>query len=135
MEQQEPRYLYTVREARELIPQLRPLISAMQLEQARMQKEIAQLNELTPAMQQNGYAVQAAEHEKLILELGESIREKLDQFEHLGIDVKDIANGIIDFPSEREGRIVYLCWQIDEETVSHWHEVEDGFRGRKPLEE
>jgi hypothetical protein len=135
MDQQEHRYLYTVPEARELVAHLRPLIAAMQLEQKRMQEELSLLNELTPAMQQNGYAAQAAEHEKVILELGESIREKLDQFEHLGIEVKDIAHGIIDFPSERDGRIVYLCWQVDEETVSHWHEINDGFQGRQPLDE
>lgn len=131
----EPDYLYSVSEARELIPELRALITAMQLEQKRMQDEISCLNELTPAMQQNGFAARAAKHEELILELGESIREKLDQFELMGIDVKDIEHGIIDFPSERDGRVVYLCWQVDEETVAYWHEIEDGFQGRKPLGE
>jgi hypothetical protein len=134
-ERWEPDYLYSVSEARELVPQLRPLIAAMQLEQSRMQDEISRLNELTPAMQQNGYAAQAAHHEELILELGESIREKLDHFELMGIDVKDIENGVIDFPSERDGRVVYLCWQVDEETIGYWHEIDDGYRGRQPLDE
>jgi hypothetical protein len=128
-------YLYTVDEARALIPRLRPLLAALQVERQRMQEEIRKLNELTPAMQQNGHAIEAAEREAMILELGESVREKLDQFEELGIDVKDIERGVIDFPSEREGRIVYLCWQIDEETVSHWHELDHGYRGRRPLDE
>lgn len=135
MEQFEPDYLYTVQEARALIDELRPLVAAMQLEQVRMQEEISRLNELTPAMRQNGYAGRAALHERLILDLGESIREKLDQFELLGIDVKDIEHGVIDFPSERDGRIVYLCWQVEEETITHWHEVDDGYRGRQPLGE
>ena len=135
MNQFEPDYLYTVQEARELIPELRPLLEALQLEQRRMQREIERLNDLTPAMQQNGYAAQAAEHERLILELGESIREKLDQFELMGIEVKDIESGVIDFPSERDGRVVLLCWKVDEETVTHWHEIDDGYRGRQPLDE
>lgn len=135
MEQQEPRYTYTVEEARALIPQLRSLVAAMQVEHRRMQEEIERLNDLTPAMQQNGHAMEAAEREEMILQLGESMREKLDQLEDLGIDVKDIESGVIDFPSEHEGRIVYLCWQIDEETVTHWHEVDDGYRGRQPLDE
>ena len=135
MNQFEPDYLYTVQEARELIPELRPLLEALQLEQRRMQQEIERLNDLTPAMQQNGYAAKAAEHERLILELGESIREKLDQFELMGIDVKDIESGVIDFPSERDGRVVLLCWKVDEETVTHWHEIDDGYRGRQPLDE
>ncbi len=135
MNQFEPDYLYTVQEARELIPELRPLLEALQLEQRRMQQEIERLNDLTPAMQQNGYAAKAAEHERLILELGESIREKLDQFELMGIEVKDIESGVIDFPSERDGRVVLLCWKVDEETVTHWHEIDDGYRGRQPLDE
>jgi hypothetical protein len=135
MHQDEPAFLYTVQQARELISELRPLLAAMQLEQQRLQHEVERLNELTPAMQQNGYAERAASHEKMILELGESLREKLDQFDMMGIDVKDIDHGIIDFPSERDGRIVYLCWQIDEETVGYWHEVNEGFQGRQPLEE
>ena len=135
MNQFEPDYLYTVQEARELIPELRPLLELLQLEQRRMQQEIERLNDLTPAMQQNGYAAKAAEHERLILELGESIREKLDQFELMGIEVKDIESGVIDFPSERDGRVVLLCWKVDEETVTHWHEIDDGYRGRQPLDE
>lgn len=131
----EPDYLYTVQEARELVPELRPLIAAMQLEQRRMQDELARLHELTPAMQQNGYAARAADHERLIIELGESIREKLDQLELMGIDVKDIERGVIDFPSERDGRIVYLCWHVDEETITHWHEIDDGYQGRQRLDE
>jgi hypothetical protein len=135
MEQEWPRQTYTVEEARELVPRLRSLMAAVQVEQIRLQEEISQLNELSPAMQMNGYAAQTAKHEAMILELGKSIREKLDQFEELGIDVKDIENGIVDFPSERDGRIIFLCWQVDEETVMYWHEVEDGFRGRQLLDE
>lgn len=135
MDRDEPAFLYTVQQARDLIPELRPLIAAMQLEQRRLHDEVEHLNELTPAMQQNGEATRAAKHERMILELGESLREKLDQFDLMGIDVKDIQSGIIDFPSERDGRVVYLCWQLDEETVGYWHEVHEGYQGRQPLDE
>jgi hypothetical protein len=127
--------LYTVEEARELVPRLRPLLAAMQVEQRRLQDEVRKLNALTPRMKQNGHAEEAWEIEMLILELGESLRAKLREFEELGVQVKDIANGVVDFPSLREGRVVYLCWQIDEETVTHWHELDAGFVGRRPLEE
>jgi hypothetical protein len=135
MDHDEPAFLYTVQQARDLIPELRPLIAAMQLEQRRLRNEVESLNELTPTMRQNGSAARAAKHERMILELGESLREKLDQFDMMGIDVKDIESGIIDFPSERDGRVVYLCWQLDEETVGYWHEVQDGYQGRQLLEE
>ncbi|TVR68859.1 MAG: DUF2203 family protein [Sphaerobacteraceae bacterium] len=135
MDHDEPAFLYTVQQARDLIPELRPLIAAMQLERRRLQDEVDRLNDLTPAMQQNGHAVRAANHERMILEFSESLREKLDQFDMMGIDVKDIEHGIIDFPSERDGRVVYLCWHVEEETVSYWHEVHEGYQGRQPLDE
>lgn len=52
----------------------------------------------------------------------------------LGIQLKDYARGLIDFPSIREGRIVLLCWQLGEnERIEWWHEQDGGFAGRKPL--
>ena len=135
MNQYEPAYLYTLQEARDLVPELRPLLAAMQTEHNLMREEMNQLNELTPAMQQNGYAPRAARHEQRILELGESLREKLDQFELMGIEVKDMEHGVIDFPSEQFGRIVFLCWHLDEETITHWHDIDAGFAGRQPLDE
>lgn len=51
-----------------------------------------------------------------------------------GIQIKDYARGLIDFPSLRDGRIVLLCWQLDEsETIEWWHETEAGFAGRRLL--
>lgn len=51
-----------------------------------------------------------------------------------GIEIKDIGRGLIDFPSLRNGRIVYLCWQLGEPLeIEFWHEQDGGFAGRKPL--
>ena len=44
-----------------------------------------------------------------------------------------ISSGLVDFPSLRAGRMVYLCWRVDEETITHWHESDEGFAGRQPL--
>lgn len=51
----------------------------------------------------------------------------------LGVEVKNLETGLLDFPGEREGRIVYYCWQRGESTVSHWHELDAGFAGRQSL--
>ena len=51
-----------------------------------------------------------------------------------GIEIKDLGRGLIDFPSLRNGRIVYLCWQLGEGCeIEYWHEQDGGFAGRKPL--
>lgn len=56
--------------------------------------------------------------------------------EHLAaqnIVLRDPETGLIDFPGERDGRAVFLCWRLGEDRVEHWHEVESGYLGRKPL--
>ena len=51
----------------------------------------------------------------------------------LGVALKDIEQGLIDFPTERDGRIVYLCWRQGEDEIRFWHELDTGFAGRRPL--
>jgi hypothetical protein len=56
------------------------------------------------------------------------------ELEALGIQVKDYARGLIDFPSLRDGRVVLLCWQMGEgDQIEWWHDLETGFAGRQPL--
>jgi hypothetical protein len=53
--------------------------------------------------------------------------------QELGAVVKDLDLGLVDFPALRDGQEVLLCWQVGEEDVAHWHGLEDGFAGRRPL--
>jgi hypothetical protein len=55
------------------------------------------------------------------------------QLERLDIVVRDLERGLIDFPAVIDGREVYLCWLLDEPSVTHWHGIEAGFAGRRPL--
>jgi hypothetical protein len=56
-----------------------------------------------------------------------------EQLERLDIVVRDLERGLIDFPAVIDGREVYLCWLLDEPSVTHWHAIEAGFAGRQPL--
>jgi hypothetical protein len=56
-----------------------------------------------------------------------------DQLEELDVVVRDLEAGLIDFPSLLAGEEIYLCWRLDEATVGHWHAVESGYGGRRPL--
>jgi hypothetical protein len=51
-----------------------------------------------------------------------------------GIQVKDLDRGLVDFPHLRDGQEVFLCWQLGEDTISYWHEIEAGYAGRRLLE-
>ena len=57
----------------------------------------------------------------------------LERLELLDIVVRDLERGLVDFPAVIDGREVYLCWLLDEPAVRHWHGVESGFAGRRPL--
>jgi hypothetical protein len=56
-----------------------------------------------------------------------------ERLERLDIVVRDLERGLVDFPAVIDGREVYLCWLLDEPQVTHWHAVESGFAGRRPL--
>jgi hypothetical protein len=67
-------------------------------------------------------------HESIAVALG------FDRLERLEIVVRDLERGLVDFPALRDGDEIYLCWLLDEPAVGHWHGVESGFAGRRPLE-
>ena len=56
-----------------------------------------------------------------------------ETLERLDLVVRDLERGLVDFPAVIDGREVYLCWRLDEPSVGHWHGVEAGFAGRRPL--
>lgn len=58
----------------------------------------------------------------------------MEELEELGVECKSLETGLFDFPADREGRVVYLCWRHGERAVTHWHEVDAGFAGRQPLD-
>ena len=76
-------------------------------------------------------ARQRAEADKLIQELKDSVAE----IDATGVQVKDLDMGLLDFPCKLDGRTILLCWRIGEEKISHWHEANEGFAGRKRIDE
>ena len=65
----------------------------------------------------------------------EALRTALGGLEEMGVLVKDLDTGLLDFPALHKGREVYLCWKAGEDDISHWHGVQEGFAGRKPIDE
>ena len=62
-----------------------------------------------------------------------ALARAVDDIVELGVEVKDLDEGLVDFPARREGEDVLLCWRLGEDEVGFWHSLEDGFAGRKPL--
>jgi len=123
------RRLFTLAEANALLPGLRPLLEEMA---AARQKIVEAEPELWPIIEKalgNGGGKKAG----AMLVHFEAVQRNLQAITDLGVEIKDIATGLIDFPSDRDGRIVYLCWRLGEDDIAFWHDLDAGFAGRQSL--
>jgi hypothetical protein len=125
--------LFTVNEANELLPALRPLVEQI-LENIRRLKNASetvirreQLDPEAPDLMER--LRQDADIARLISEL----QVFVDQINSHGCVCKGVEQGLIDFPCVLGSDVVFLCWQLGEPQVGYWHRIEDGFAGRKPL--
>lgn len=67
------------------------------------------------------------------LEASGQFQRRVRELVDLGIQVKDLDRGLVDFPHLRDGQEVFLCWELGDDTISYWHELDAGFEGRKLL--
>lgn len=123
--------LYTVAEANAILPHVRSLVQKM----LTARTNVLHLQpELWPAVQAavfNGGSKTVSEASRQII----AIQEAIAALQRLNILVKDINTGLIDFPAERDGQLVLLCWQYDEPSVQFWHDVDSGFAGRQRIDD
>jgi hypothetical protein len=126
-------------EAEELLPAIEQF-----LEEARKQKQALDgitadiSNASLRIMMLGGSLPPFAElnHKKAQREkISEQLSRTVDEIQQTGCVVKDLDTGLVDFPSLRQGEKVYLCWKLGEERIGYWHGIEEGFAGRKPLDD
>ncbi len=65
----------------------------------------------------------------------QQVRDALAEIDATGVQVKDLDIGLLDFPCLVEDRVILLCWKLGETKIAHWHGLEEGYRGRKPIDE
>ena len=123
--------LFTIEEANSLLPSVRTIVTSIQKSHRRVASFNAKARHAAEGAESGGGGMPEGEtYARLLVDLS-THTEKL---ESLGIQIKDYRQGLIDFPSMREGRVVLLCWKADEgDQVEWWHDVEAGFAGRQPL--
>ena len=128
-----PEKLFTLEEANAALPRLRILMERLQRSALRLHEELRGL----AAESETDLA--AVSTEELLRQrpaaraLAEELESVVDEIQTGNVVLKDIQLGLIDFPSERDGEVVYLCWQFGEPEVAFWHRIEDGFAGRQVL--
>jgi len=120
---------FTREEANALLPQLKQLLR--QLRDAKDELTDAEAHEvLSEAAAGNGGGSEGHQVGVAFLE----VRRLLEAIEESGIVLRDIDRGLVDFPAVMDGREVYLCWELGEDDVGYWHDLESGYRGREPLD-
>jgi hypothetical protein len=62
-------------------------------------------------------------------------KDAIAEIDSIGVQVKDLSIGLLDFPCEVEGQKILLCWKLGEKSITHWHGVAEGFAGRKPIDQ
>lgn len=128
---------YTVEEANRELPRVRPIVA-----------QIAELSALRPDLEEqlkmaeysagkpgaNGEARERAQQASdAVRGAEEELLKAVLSLNSMGIQLKGPLEGLIDFPSYRDGELIELCWKLGEERVEHWHHVGEGFAGRKRL--
>lgn len=127
---------FTPEEANALLPQLRPLLTAIQAHKAevdRLNEEVRRVQRLVRGNGGNLSEKEVEEKHTRLREEADALQRAIGAVHALGCQVKDLNTGLVDFPSRRGGEIILLCWRVDELAVAHWHDLESGFRGRWPL--
>jgi hypothetical protein len=128
---------YTRAEAEALLPRIGGMLRELQL----LRDELADQEELYTTLRtrvlSNGHNMQGnAQRIKMaIATTTAQITQRIHAIAELGVILKDLEAGLVDFPAQRNGREVYLCWRLGEDHIGWWHEVDSGFASRQPLED
>jgi hypothetical protein len=130
---------FTLDEAQSLLPVLESLLKraiegkqSAELVENRLQ-ELSRRIYLSGGMRVDvaGIARDRAEMEQHL----KQVRETIAEIDAIGVQVKDLDTGLLDFPFRLDDEVVLLCWRMGETAIEHWHTVESGFQGRQPVDE
>jgi hypothetical protein len=128
---------FTLREAQSMLPILESLLRKSIESKELIEKIDLEFNELSERIFLNGgmlvdvraCAARKAQREKAI----QAAKDTLSEINAIGVQVKDLDIGLLDFPCKVNGEIILLCWKMGEPTISHWHSTEEGYSGRRPI--
>ena len=127
---------FTLEEANAAVTELRPVVERMVQHGRKLADAQREQRELVTRIAGNGGDMQPSD----LRELSQTIQQEADaiavcaqEIDAAGAQIKSLEEGLLDFPSRREGQEVLLCWKLGEDEIRYWHGVDEGFAGRKPL--
>jgi len=125
-----PQRRYSVEQANAAIPFVQERIDALRAAREGLNDE-----EARAALQEASGANGGGQPGRMVSEAFLAMRSALHELQEMGVILRDLDRGLADFPSVRDGKEVFLCWEEGEDEVSHWHEPDTGFDGRRPLDD
>ena len=129
---------FTLSEAQTLLPVLESLLRKAQTAGRRAAEFEVELDQLRQRIfLLGGVHVDVATTARLRAERDKSLQDTKDalaEIDSIGVQVKDLEKGLLDFPCMLDGQTVLLCWKLGEKEIGYWHSIQDGFAGRKPLD-
>ena len=120
---------FTLEEANACLPQVAELLEELITVRGQLAKQSAEIETVLGQSSGNGGSKTASEYAMLI----ERLRAAQVLVANLGCEIKDLDQGLVDFPSYRDGVLVYLCWKRGEPRIEYWHTLDGGFAGRTRL--
>jgi hypothetical protein len=128
---------FTRAEAEALLPRLDPILRELRDLRAQLQEAEEHVESLQLKMRGNGHTQQGelTHLRTSVATLVAEIERRMKRINAWGVLVKDLEMGLVDFPAQREGSEIYLCWHLDEPRIAWWHTIEGGFGARQPLDE
>ena len=121
--------LFTLQEANTFVPQLLDLVPKIQKLSISLSNDFPDIKNAREKAKWNGGSEQGVGYLAAVLKYNNFMHK----IEEIGCEVKGIREGLVDFPSIRGGKEVYLCWRMPEKEISFWHDLNAGFSGRKPI--
>ena len=129
---------FTLQSARQILPEVRVRLGeAMRAreELERVRQSVAEFSARAQLLGGVSLDMQdAARWHGRVREAGAALEAAMEKLQALGVQVKDLEMGLVDFPTVYRGREVLLCWRMGEPDIAWWHGTEEGFRGRKPVD-
>ena len=128
------RHYFTPDEANRTLPLVRRIVQDIVDEYERWKDGLARF-EAAVAQQHPGEAEssEAFALQRRVDDIAQRINSYIAELEQIGCVLKGFDDGLVDFRGQLDGRDVWFCWKLGEPEVSHWHEIDEGFRGRRPI--
>jgi hypothetical protein len=121
---------FTLTEASRMLPQLEERLLAVKQEKEILVRSHGEIKKASAKAEYNGGSFAGPRYIRAL----EQISDSVEAIQEMGVLVKDLDIGLCDFPYQLNSRVVYLCWKLGESEIRFWHEIEDGYAGRQPIE-